>query len=102
MARSAVANLAARFPALARLDGRRRRVPFVQQMTPTECGAACLAMVLGVHGKDVRLADVRGVMATGRDGASARAIVEAATFFGLRGRGVRIEADELERLPKGS
>jgi ABC-type bacteriocin/lantibiotic exporter with double-glycine peptidase domain len=90
-------------PALARLDGqRRRRLPFVQQLTATECGAACLTMVLGYFGKALRLADVRSIMPPGRDGASALAILEAAAFYGLRARGVRVEADDIERLPTGT
>ncbi|MDB4968787.1 MAG: lantibiotic transporter permease/ATP-binding protein [Myxococcales bacterium] len=101
--RQSLRELAGDFPALERLDGgTRRRLPFVQQLSPTECGAACLTMVLGLYGKELRLADVRGAMQPGRDGATALAIVEAASFFGLRARGVRLETDDLERLPRGS
>jgi hypothetical protein len=36
---------------LARLRlSRAREVPFVAQLTPTDCGAACLAAVLEYHG----------------------------------------------------
>jgi len=96
-------ELLEQFPALERLDGRRRRrIPFVQQLSATECGAACLTMVLGFFEKPLRLADVRSVMPSGRDGASALAILDAASYFGLRARGVRIEATDVERLPPGS
>ena len=46
-----------RYPALRRLGEtlRGRRIPWIRQLTGTECGAACLAMVLGYHGKQVRL-----------------------------------------------
>jgi ABC-type bacteriocin/lantibiotic exporter with double-glycine peptidase domain len=100
-----LAAVAARFPAVRRLHAvtrRRRRVPVVQQMTPTECGAACLAMVLGHHGRDSRLDDVRAVMRIGRDGANAVAILDAAAYFRLRGRGLRIALDKLSQLPSGS
>ncbi|HEY9422889.1 MAG TPA: peptidase domain-containing ABC transporter [Thermoanaerobaculia bacterium] len=94
-----------RFPALERLalSGRRQRVPFVQQNTSSDCGAASLTMVLGYHGKHLRLDDVRKVTGFGRDGADALAILSAARVFGLRGRGVKVEeVDDLRFLPSGS
>jgi ABC-type bacteriocin/lantibiotic exporter with double-glycine peptidase domain len=96
-------DLVEQFPALERLDGRKRQlIPFVQQLAATECGAACLTMVLRHFGKALRLADVRSVMPPGRDGASALAILDAASFYGLHARGVRIEASDVEQLPPGS
>jgi len=46
-----------RFPALRKLTaaGTARQIPFIQQLSATECGAACLAMVLGYYGKQVPL-----------------------------------------------
>jgi hypothetical protein len=48
-----------RFPALRKLTaaGTARQIPFIQQLSATECGAACLAMVLGYYGKQVPLSD---------------------------------------------
>jgi len=40
--------------------GRRRTVPFVEQLSATECGLACLAMVLRYHGQDVAIDTLRG------------------------------------------
>ena len=37
------------------LVGRRRSVPVILQMSAAECGAACLAMILGYHGRPTRL-----------------------------------------------
>lgn len=93
-----------RFPALRRLAfTRRRTIPHVQQTTSSDCGAACLTMVLGFHGKHLRLDDVRKVTGFGRDGADALALVNASRVFGLRGRGVKIdEVDDLRFLDRGS
>jgi ATP-binding cassette subfamily B protein len=93
-----------RFPALLRLGslGRSDRVPFVQQLTGTECGAACLTMVLGYHGKNVRLEEVRDATGVDRDGTNAQAILDAARWYGLRGRGVTLEIDQLEYLDPGT
>jgi ATP-binding cassette subfamily B protein len=92
-----------RFPSLGRLGvlpG--RRVPFVQQLTDTECGIACLAMILGYHGREVSLEQVRDVCGATRDGVNARSIVEASSLLGLRGRGVRLDVDQLTLVPAGS
>src|SRR5262245_34395367 len=94
-----------RFPALARLRpaGRRRVIPFVQQLAATDCGSACLAMTLGLHGRPVRLGEGREIAGYGRDGADAASLLEAARRFGLRGRGVKVErVEDLEYLPAGA
>jgi ATP-binding cassette subfamily B protein len=92
-----------RFPALARLGlGRGPHIPFVQQLTSTECGAASLAMVLGFHGRAANLEQVRDVCGAGRDGVTARQIVEAGELFHLRGRGVKLEAGDLGLLAPGA
>jgi ABC-type bacteriocin/lantibiotic exporter with double-glycine peptidase domain len=97
-------ELVERFPALERLDSRRhnRRVPVVQQQAATDCGVACLTMVLQLHGKHLRLADVRGALTPGRDGATALALLEAAERFGLRGRGLRLEPEDLAEVSAGT
>jgi ATP-binding cassette, subfamily B, bacterial len=69
----------------------RRRIPLVRQTAETDCAAACLTMVLGYHGKMLRLEDVRQLLGIGRDGADALSVVKGARFHGLRARGVKIE-----------
>ena len=73
----------------------RRRVPFVQQVELTDCGAAALAMVLGYHGIAVDVRDLRDATGTSRDGVSAKLILHAAAEHGLPGRGVRVEPEDL-------
>ncbi|HKU38087.1 MAG TPA: peptidase domain-containing ABC transporter [Polyangiales bacterium] len=80
----------------------RSRVAFVPQLTPTDCGAACLASVLAFHGKHVPIHEVRSRLGGGRDGVTARRILLAARSFGLNARGVSIEPDRLRYLPAGS
>lgn len=94
----------ARFPALERLRAFTGgpRIPFVQQLTETECGAACLTMVLGYFGKAVRLEDVRVIAGVDRNGANALALLEAARWYGLRSRGVKVEVEELQYLEPGT
>lgn len=92
-----------RFPALAKLTRRgRRRIPYVQQLEAADCGAACLSMVLGYHGRHVRLDDVREAMGVSQSGADALSILRAAELYGMRGRGVKLDIEGLVFLAPGS
>jgi len=90
---------AADFPALERLARRGRRVPFVAQLEAADCGAACLTMAVRYWGREVRLDEVRGHVGSGRDGVDALAILRGAEELGLRGRGLRVEIEDLRHLP---
>jgi ATP-binding cassette subfamily B protein len=68
-------------------------------MAMTDCGAACLAMVLAYHGKQVPLDELRQMTSTDRDGVDALAVTRAAQQYGLRARGVVADLDDLEQLP---
>jgi ABC-type bacteriocin/lantibiotic exporter with double-glycine peptidase domain len=90
-----------RFPALRRLQQRVKGLPEVRQLSATDCGAACLAMVLGYHGREMTLDQVREVTGPGRDGISARILLDAGRRLGLRGRAVSLELERLPYLPTG-
>ena len=77
------------------LKFRRRRVPVFLQMSAVECGAACLAMVLGYHGRRIGVAECRERIGIGRDGASARDLSRAAQSYGLRVRSYSLEPEAL-------
>jgi ABC-type bacteriocin/lantibiotic exporter with double-glycine peptidase domain len=79
-----------------------KRIRLVPQMELADCGAACLAMVLGYHGQSVSLAEMRDATGTGRGGVDALQIVDAATQYGLIARGVRADLDSLHLLPAAS
>jgi ATP-binding cassette subfamily B protein len=96
-------GLADRFPALRNLHTRvKGSIPLVRQLSETECGAACIAMVLGFHGKPMRLEQVRQAMGVARDGVSALDLLRTARTFGLRGRGVSLAEDALPFLSPGT
>jgi ATP-binding cassette subfamily B protein len=80
----------------------KRRIPCVRQLEGADCGAACLAMVLGSFGKRVRLDELRKMTGTGRDGVNARSVLDAARAYGLKARGVRADLDGLRHLPRAS
>jgi ABC-type bacteriocin/lantibiotic exporter with double-glycine peptidase domain len=97
--------LSGRFPALRRLGaiGLSRQLEHVQQMTATDCGAACLSMVLRYYGRTHPLDELRDAMGVDHNGVSALGILRAARSYGLRGRGVRIDdLAELDMLPAGA
>lgn len=68
-------------------------------MEDTECGAACLAMVLAKHGHHAPLAEVRQACAVSRDGAGADALLAAADQFGLKAEAYLADLAELPLLP---
>lgn len=78
------------------------RLDHVQQLEAADCGAACLAMVMGYWGRQTRLAEVRNLVGSGLEGASAAQLIDAAHRVGLLGRGSRIEAAEIGDVPRGS
>ncbi|MBV9762786.1 MAG: peptidase domain-containing ABC transporter [Acidobacteriaceae bacterium] len=84
------------------LPGFAKRIPVIRQLAIADCGPAALAMVLGYHGREISLMEVRKAVGAGRGGASASSLLRAGRLHGLRGRGVRIEIEELDRLPMGA
>lgn len=70
----------------------------VFQMEASECGAACLAMILSYYGKHVALEEVREAVAVSRDGSKAGNIMRAATRYGMEVHGYRKEIDKLLQM----
>ncbi len=86
-------------PNLSRRRGGRRAVPTILQMEATECGAACLAMILAHHGRWVPLEKLRVQCGVSRDGSKAVRMLRAARELGLDARGFRRDPGRLFDLP---
>ncbi len=76
----------------------RRQVPIVLQMTTTQCGAACLTMVLNYYGRAVSLAELAEGMDVGRDGTTALAIAQCARQQGLQVHAYSGESKQLAEI----
>src|SRR5215470_7676472 len=61
-----------------------RQAPVIQQLGATECGLACLAMILSYHGRKTKLSELRDYFDPGRDGTTALDITRAGRASGLR------------------
>ncbi|MCX5115779.1 peptidase domain-containing ABC transporter [Micromonospora sp. NBC_00362] len=76
----------------------RRRVPIMLQMSATECGAACLAMVFSSYRRWTSVAECREQLGIGRDGATALQMTQLARRTGMRARGVSVDLEGLPQL----
>lgn len=74
------------------------KTPTVLQMEALECGAACLAMILGYYHKYVSLELLRVECGVSRDGTKATNLIKAAKKFGLDASGYKVEIETLKEV----
>src|SRR5690242_16183156 len=72
----------------------RNRVPIVRQLAMSECGAACLCMIVRYYGPECSLETCRNLVSVGRE-----AIVRAARHFGFIVRAYSASLSDLRTLP---
>jgi ATP-binding cassette subfamily B protein RaxB len=74
------------------------RLPDIRQAETAECGLACLAMILGYHGRHIDLATLRRRHPISVRGASLRSVMSMAADLDLAARPLRLEMDHLREL----
>ena len=77
---------------------RARRYPALLQLSETDCGAACLSMILRYYGKHVSVNRLRDLANVSREGASLYSIAEAAETLGFHTRGIHASFEHLEKV----
>lgn len=75
-----------------------KRVSVMLQMSATECGAACLAMILNFYGFETTVSSCREKIGVGRDGIPAITLVHTARQFGLQARAFSTDLEQLSQI----
>ncbi len=73
-----------------------KNVPVVMQMEVTECGAACLCMILAYYGRWEPLEKVRTECGVSRDGSKASNLLKAARAYGMDAHGYRFSLEAIQ------
>ena len=79
-------------------SAQRISTPVLLQMHASECGAACLGIVLGYFGRWVPLTELREKCEISRDGSSAASILRASRHYGLECNGLSVRTEQLKML----
>ena len=77
---------------------RRVRTPLLLQLAQSECGAACLGIVLAHFGRWVSIEELRETCSVGRDGCRAVDVTRAARRYGLTTEAWRREPEQLRQM----
>ena len=81
-----------------RFSRKGKKTPLFQQVHGSECGAACLGIVLAHYGCWVNMGELRDACSVSRDGCNAADLQRAAADFGLDCTGWRREPEQLRKL----
>lgn len=77
----------------------RLRVPFIEQMEDSECGIACVAMIMASYGCRVSLHEIRERFGVVRGGSSLLQLITISSGYSMKSKAYRADVDELRKLP---
>lgn len=75
------------------------KVTFYHQLESTDCGAACLCMILSYYGKQVALSQIKKLFEFTRIGVSIQDIIEISGKTGLQSTPLKLTQSQLEEIP---
>lgn len=76
----------------------RKAIPDIRQSEATECGLACLAMLLGYYGHDIDLGTLRRRHPTSLNGLTLKGLIGLSARMELTTRALRLEPEQLGQL----
>ncbi|WP_370695801.1 peptidase domain-containing ABC transporter (plasmid) [Priestia megaterium] len=76
----------------------RGKVPFIEQMSQTECGLACIAMISGYYKKHISLFEIRDRVGNGRDGNTLYDLYKVTQELGFESKCFKLEKENLKHL----
>ena len=80
------------------LKTKSRRVQVMMQLSSTDCGVACLAMVLNGLGRKTNISECRNHLGPGRDGLSALDLIKGGRAYGLSVKAYSMEPPALAEV----
>lgn len=78
---------------------RSKKLPFIYQLTSTDCAAACLCMIVNYFDEKASLNDIKKYFEFTRNGVSINDIVDAAEKIGLSATVLKVSSEELATIP---
>lgn len=72
----------------------KKKVPFIQQYSSTECGICVLIMILHYYGAYYSRNEVKQVMPVSRDGTSIKMLIDAFGYYGIRAKAYYYDIDK--------
>lgn len=78
---------------------RSKKLPFIYQLTSTDCAAACLCMIVNYFDKKTSLNDLKKYFEFTRNGVSINDIVDVAERIGMSATVLKVSSEELATIP---
>lgn len=75
------------------------RIKAYQQLEHSECGITCIRIIAKYYGQDIPLSYLREKCDVGRMGISLRDILECTRQLGFRAEALKIQIEDIERMP---
>jgi ATP-binding cassette subfamily C protein len=73
------------------------KTPTILQISETECGVACLAIIFSYYGVHIPLEMLREKCGSSRDGCKAETLISVAQEYGFEAKAFRVELEDLKK-----